>query len=38
MRGTERKMVNLKILKKKNWKGRGIVRKRERRNETEGDL
>jgi hypothetical protein len=25
-------------IEKKNWKGRGTVRKRERRNEREGDL
>jgi hypothetical protein len=44
MRATERKMEKsfLKIKKnwieKKNWRGRVIVRKRERRNEREGDL
>jgi hypothetical protein len=31
----ERNLENLKI--KKNWSGRGIVRKRERRSEREGD-
>jgi hypothetical protein len=44
MRAIERKMEKsfLKIKKnwieKKNWRGRVIVRKRERRNEREGDL
>jgi hypothetical protein len=43
MRVTERKMENLKKKKKnwiekKNWRGRGIIRKRERRSEREGDL
>jgi hypothetical protein len=31
----ERNLENLKI--NKNWSGRGIVRKRERRSEREGD-
>jgi hypothetical protein len=35
MRATERKMENCFI--KKNWRGRGTVRKRERRSEREGD-
>jgi hypothetical protein len=40
MRATERKMENFCIKKKnwiekKNWRGRGIVRKRERRSERE---
>jgi hypothetical protein len=44
MRATERKMEKsfFKIKKnwigKKNWRGRVIVRKRERRSEREGDL
>jgi hypothetical protein len=43
MRATKRKMENFCIKKKhwtekKNWRGRGTVRKRERRSEREGDL
>jgi hypothetical protein len=37
MRATERKM-EIFFIKKKNWRGRGTVRKRERRSEREGDL
>jgi hypothetical protein len=36
VRAIERNLENLKK-KKKNWRGRGIVRKRERRSEREGD-
>jgi hypothetical protein len=35
VRATERNLENLK--KKKNWRGRGTVRKRERRSERKGD-
>jgi hypothetical protein len=35
VRAIEKNLENLK--KKKNWRGRGIVRKRERRSEREGD-
>jgi hypothetical protein len=35
VRAIERNLENL--IKKKNWRGRGIVRKRERRSEKEGD-
>jgi hypothetical protein len=43
MRVIERKMENSfmkkkKRIEKKNWRGRRTVRKRERRNEREGDL
>jgi hypothetical protein len=43
MRVTERKMENFFIKKKKRdrkkkWRGRGTVKKRERRSEREGDL
>jgi hypothetical protein len=37
MRAIERKMENF-FIKKKNWRGRGTVKKRERRSEREGDL
>jgi hypothetical protein len=42
MRVTERKMENFfikkkKRIEKKNWRGRGIVRKREKRSEREGE-
>jgi hypothetical protein len=37
MRATERKM-EIFFIKKKNWRGRGTLRKRERRSEREGDL
>jgi hypothetical protein len=36
VRATKRNLENLK--KKKHWRGRGTVRKRERRSEREGDL
>jgi hypothetical protein len=35
MRATERNLEN--FIKKKNWRGRGTVRKRERKSEREGD-
>jgi hypothetical protein len=44
MRATERKMENFFVKKKKKrdrkkkWRGRGTVKKRERRSEREGDL
>jgi hypothetical protein len=43
IRATERKMENLfkkkqKWDRKKKWRGRGTVKKRERRSEREGDL
>jgi hypothetical protein len=44
MRATERKMDKFFIKKKKNcivkknWRGRGIVRKRKRRSKKEGEL
>jgi hypothetical protein len=37
MRATERNLENF-YKKKKNWRGRGTVRKRERRSEREGEL
>jgi hypothetical protein len=36
VRAIKRNLENLK--KKKHWRGRGTVRKRERRSEREGDL
>jgi hypothetical protein len=37
MRAMERNLENLKKKKKKNWRRRGSVRKKERRSEREGD-
>jgi hypothetical protein len=37
MRAMERNLDNLKKKKKKNWRRRGSVRKKERRSEREGD-